>query len=87
MRGKGFTSHEEDRFNAKVVEWCQPVFRFWKQIVEATTMEALSQILWEADKVLQQVTEIPAKKSCEKYLKAAYNTHLWRIRDGSKSFT
>lgn len=76
-----------NQFNPKAVEWCEPVGRFWQPIVESSNRFELDRAIQEANAVLMQQPEGGPRKSCESWLKAAYQTHLWRIRHGSKNFS
>jgi len=83
----GFKPAPPDTFNPHAYEWTKPVHRFWKLIVEATTQEEMNKILWEADAVMLQQPPGGPMSSCEKWLRAAYQTHLYRIRHGTKTFS
>lgn len=84
---KVYTSPSDNRFNPSAVEWVKPVGRFWKLIVESTNRFELDRIIQEANSVLMQQPEGGPRKSCETWLKAAYQTHLWRIHHGTKRFS
>lgn len=85
LRG-GFSPFAVDTFNARATEWCRPIMHFWKRIVESANQNELNAILWEADAVAKKQEPV-AIASCERFLSAAYKTHLWRIRHGDKSFS